>query len=93
MPGTPLTLKAHIGHSRGNPGLGPNGTSLSPTGAYWDWSLGGEAVVGPLTLGASYVDTDISRADAAYLLPNFSSSKDGSTIAGATVVFSVTAAF
>lgn len=93
IPGTPLTLKAHLGHSSGNPGLGPNGTSLTPTGEYWDWSLGGEAVVGPLTLGVSYVDTDISRAEAAYLQPNFSSTKDGSSIAGATVVFSVAASF
>ena len=40
IPGTPITAKAHIGYSKGNPGLGPNGTSLSPTGSYWDWSLG-----------------------------------------------------
>ncbi|MBO9519152.1 MAG: hypothetical protein J7493_13890 [Porphyrobacter sp.] len=93
VPGTPLTLKAHVGYSNGNPGLGPNGTSLTPTGEYWDWSLGGEAVFGPLTLGVSYVDTDISRANSAYLLPNFSSSKDGSSIAGGTVVFAVSASF
>jgi uncharacterized protein (TIGR02001 family) len=93
MPGTPLTIKAHLGYSKGNPGLGPNGTSLAPTGAYWDWSLGGEAVLGPLTVGVSYVDTDISRADAAYLLPNFASSRDGSSIADATVVVSISAGF
>jgi len=39
------------------------------------------------------VDTDITTAKAAYLQPNFSSTKDGSSIAGSTVVFSVTAAF
>lgn len=48
IPGTPLTVMAHLGYSDGNPGLGPNGTS---------------------------------RADSIYLLPNFSSTKDGSSIA------------
>jgi hypothetical protein len=93
LPGTPLTLKGHVGYSRGNPGLGPNGTSVAPTGRYWDWALGADAAVGPLTLGVSYVDTSISDADAAYLQPNFSSTKDGSSIAGSTVVFSLSAAF
>jgi hypothetical protein len=91
--GTPLTLKAHIGYSDGNDGLGPNGTSIAPTGKYWDWSLGADVAVGPLTLGVSYVDTDISDSDAAYLLPNFSSTKDGSPISDSQVVFSVSAAF
>jgi hypothetical protein len=93
LPGTPVTLKGNVGHSWGNPGLGPNGTSVAPTGRYWDWSLGADAAVGPLTLGVSYVDTSISAAESAYLLPNFSSTKDGSSIAGSTVVFSLTAAF
>jgi len=93
--GTPVTLKAHIGRSEGNPGLGPNGTSLSPTGEYWDWMLGADlAIAGtPLTLGIAYTDTDISESESAYLLPNFSSTKDGSSIAGSQVVFSVSAAF
>ncbi|MFC3579567.1 TorF family putative porin [Sphingomonas hylomeconis] len=95
MPGTPLTLKAHIGYSDGNPGLGPNGTSVAPTGKYCDWMLGADmAIKGtPLTVGVAYTDTDIGRRESAYLLPNFSSTKDGSTIAGAQVVFSVSAAF
>jgi hypothetical protein len=93
--GTPVTLKAHIGYSNGNPGLGPNGTSLSPTGEYLDWMLGADlAIPGtPLTLGVAYTDTDISESESAYLLPNFSSTKDGSSIAGSQVVFSVSAAF
>jgi uncharacterized protein (TIGR02001 family) len=93
--GTPVTLKAHIGYSNGNPGLGPNGTSLSPTGEYLDWMLGADlAIPGtPLTVGVAYTDTDISEAESAYLLPNFSSTKDGSSIAGSQVVFSVSAAF
>lgn len=92
--GTPLTAKAHIGHSWGNPGLGPNATSVAPTGRYWDWSLGADATWRNLTLGIAYVGTDISDADAAYLRPSFSKGQDGTgNIAGGTAVFSLTAAF
>lgn len=92
--GTPLTAKAHIGYSDGNPGLGPNGTSVAPTGCYWDWSLGVDAVWRNLTLGVSYVDTNIGRAEAARLQPNFSKGGDGTgSIADTAVVASVTAAF
>jgi len=93
IPGTPVTLKAHAGYSDGNPGLGPNGTSVAPTGKYWDWMLGADVAVGPLTLGVAYVDTDIGTREAAYLQPNFSSTKDGSSIAGSAVVVSVTGTF
>ncbi|MDE2619742.1 MAG: TorF family putative porin [Sphingomonadales bacterium] len=93
VPGTPITFKAHAGYSDGNPGLGPNGTSVAPTGRYWDWSLGADVAVAGVTLGVSYVDTDISEAEARYLQPNFSSTKDGSSIAGSAVVFSITGAF
>ncbi|HWU03865.1 MAG TPA: TorF family putative porin [Novosphingobium sp.] len=93
IPKTPITAKAHLGYSRGNPGLGPNGTSVAPTGSYWDWMIGADLALGKLTLGIAYVDTDISKAKAAYLQPNFSSTKDGSSISGSTVVFSGTVAF
>jgi len=92
VPTTPITAKAHIGYSDGNPGLGPNGTSLAPTGKYWDWSLGADFVYRNLTLNLSYVDTDITRRESAYLLPNFS--KGGTEpIAASTLVASVSAAF
>jgi uncharacterized protein (TIGR02001 family) len=92
--GTPLTVKAHLGHSNGNPGLGPNGTSVAPTCSYWDWSLGLDAAWRNLTFNVSYVDTDIGGADAARLQPNFSKGQDGTgSIADAAVVASVTAAF
>lgn len=93
--GTPLTLSAHIGYSDGNPGLGPNGTSVSPTGAYWDWSLGASVpVTGPLTLSIAYIDTDIGVAESAFLQPGFSVGNDGTgQIADATVVVSLTASF
>lgn len=92
--GTPLTAKAHIGHSRGQDGLGPNATAVAPTGSYWDWSLGADATWRALTLGIAYVDTDISDRDAAYLRPSFSKGQDGTgNIAGGTVLVSLTAAF
>jgi uncharacterized protein (TIGR02001 family) len=92
-PSTPVTLKGHIGYSKGNSGLGPNGTSVAPTGKYIDWLLGADVAVGGVTLGIAYVDTDISKAESAYLYPNFSSTKDGSSIAGSKAVFSISASF
>lgn len=96
IPGMPLKLKGHVGYSDGNPGLGPNGTSLAPTGKYVDWLIGAEGTIGPVTLGVSYVDTDISDAESAYIrapFGGFQSTKNGSSIAGAAVVVSATAAF
>jgi len=93
IPETPLTLKAHLGYSNGNPGLGPNGTSLSPTGKYLDWMLGADVALGPVTLSAAYIDTNLTKSETNYIQPNFSSTKNGSSIAGSTVVFSLTAAF
>lgn len=91
--GAPITLKAHIGYSDGNPGLGPNGTSVAPTGTYLDWSLGVDIVpISGLTLSAAYVDTDISEAEANLIRPNFATLA-GNSISDATVVFSVTASF
>ncbi|OYU15004.1 MAG: hypothetical protein CFE37_08155 [Alphaproteobacteria bacterium PA4] len=94
IPRTPVTLKAHLGWSDGNPGLGPNGTSVAPTGRYWDWLLGADVALGPVVLGIAYVDTDISPGSAAYrrLQPNFAT-RDGTSIAGSTIVVSLSAAF
>ena len=93
IPATPVTVKAHLGYSNGNSGLGPNGTSVAPTGEYLDWMLGADIAVGPVTLGMAYVDTDISKSEAAHLQPNFASTKNGSSIAGSTVLFSLSAGF
>ena len=94
LAGTPLTAKAHIGHSWGQDGLGPNATAVAPTGAYWDWSLGADATYKNLTFNVSYIDTDISDREASYLRPSFSKGQDGTgNIAGSTVVVSLTAAF
>jgi uncharacterized protein (TIGR02001 family) len=90
---TPLTFKAHLGYSDGNPGLGPNGTSVAPTGTYFDWLLGMDiSLHDNLSIGVAYTDTDISDADAAVLAPNFLT-LDGDSISDAQVVFSVTASF
>jgi hypothetical protein len=92
--GTPITAKAHVGHSWGQDGLGPNATAIAPTGSYWDWSLGADVTWQRLTLTLAYVDTDISNRAAASLRPSFSTGQDGSgTIAGGALVASLTAAF
>jgi hypothetical protein len=96
IPDTGLTLKGHVGYSWGNDGLGPFATSVAPTGEYMDWLVGADYVIPgtPLTLGVAYTDTDISKKESAYLQPSFSHGQDGTgTIAGSTVVFSLTAAF
>ncbi|MHC9419247.1 TorF family putative porin [Sphingomonas citri] len=96
IPDTGLTAKAHIGASKGNKGLGPFATSVAPTGEYVDWMLGADYAIPttPLTLGVAYIDTNISEREAAYLQPSFSKGQDGTgTIAGSTVVVSLTAAF
>ncbi len=51
MPGTPLTLNAHVGRSFKKSFL-TGGTK------YTDWSIGATAVVKAFTLGVSYVDTN-----------------------------------
>ena len=98
VPNTPVTLKAHLGYSDGNPGLGPNGTSVAPTGKYLDWLVGADVAIPgtPLTLGVAYVDTDIKRSDETYIRPNFmvqDADDFGESIARSQIVFSVTAAF
>ncbi|KAA9015206.1 MULTISPECIES: TorF family putative porin [Sphingobium] len=94
IPNTPVTLKAHLGWSNGNSGLGPNGTSLAPTGKYMDWLVGADVAIPgtPLTVGLAYVDTDIARVEENYIRPNFSDA-DGSSIARSRFVVSLTAAF
>jgi hypothetical protein len=94
VPHTPFTAKAHLGHSWGMDGLGPNATAPTPTGSYTDWSLGVDTTWRNLTLNVSWIDTDISNRDAAYLRPSFSKGQDGTgNIAGSTVFASLTAAF
>lgn len=93
IPSTPFTVKGHLGYSDGNPGLGPNGTSIAPTGKYLDWMLGVDTTWKNLTFGVAYIDTDISKSEQAPLLPNFGTVATGASIADSTFVFSLTAAF
>jgi uncharacterized protein (TIGR02001 family) len=96
IPTTPFSLKAHVGHSNGNKGLGPNGTSVTPTGSYWDWMFGVDTTYKNFTFGVSYVDTDIAfgSAKAQRINPSFSEGQDGrGSIADGTILFAVTAAF
>lgn len=63
IPATPVTLRAHLGYSDGSLAYGE--------GSYLDWNIGADYVLGPATLGVSYVDTDlpggIDGADATVL--------------------------
>ena len=52
IPGTPLTVNAHLGRSSG---------SLDFGDPYLDWSAGVETSFGPITAGAAYVDSDLAR--------------------------------
>jgi uncharacterized protein (TIGR02001 family) len=58
VPGSRLTLKAHLGYSTGN-------STLTPVGDYLDWLVGVDMTWKSLTFGVAYVDTDIGGADAA----------------------------
>lgn len=49
--GTPITAIAHLGYTDGPFALQGDGDAL-------DWSVGGEAAFGPVSVGLSYVDTD-----------------------------------
>lgn len=100
IPNTPVTLKAHLGHSNGNRGLGVFGTSVSPTGDYWDWSAGADLALGPVVLGIAYVDTNIGQAESLYIsrlsdgsLGNLTNTTNGGSIAGSKIVGSITASF
>ena len=97
IPDTPVTVKAHLGYSDGNPGLGPNGTSVAPTGKYVDWLVGADVAVPgtPLTLSVAYVDTNITKSEEAFLNSGgvFANYRNGDSIADGKVVFTVSAAF
>lgn len=57
IPRTPVTLKGHLGYTNGSLGL------VNPTAddTYLDWSVTAEYVNGPVKVGLSYVDTDITE--------------------------------
>lgn len=92
LPGTPVTLRAHLGHSGGSSGLGPSGFALTPAGAYFDWKLGADIAAGPVTLGVAYVDTDISRTQAA-AIAGFTSQGSGASPGAGALLLSATLGF
>jgi uncharacterized protein (TIGR02001 family) len=53
IPGTPVTISAQVGHE--------NGSLAGPSGEKWDWSLGAQYVLGKVSLGLNYVDTNIKH--------------------------------
>ncbi len=55
IPGTPIGLTAHIGHT-----WGPSWLVPVPKREYTDWALGATVTYKALTLGLQYVDTDAS---------------------------------
>lgn len=79
IPDMPVTLKGHVGYSKGD-------TPLTPGGDYVDWLLGADFTLRELTLGVAYVDTNLSGAEAAL---------GGATrdIVDSALVFSLGAAF
>lgn len=79
IPNTPVTLKTHLGYSKGD-------TPLTPSGDYVDWLVGADVVYKSLTLGVAYVDTGLTGAQAL----RGRATKD---IVDGAVVFSLTAAF
>lgn len=79
LPNTPITLKAHLGYSKGDSFLGGGDD-------YIDYSVGADFVWKNLTLGVAYVDTDLkSGSVGAGLL--------GPDNVDSTVVVSLTAGF
>lgn len=58
IPGTPVTIKGHLGYTNGSLGLV---NPLASDDTYADWSVTAEYVHGPVKVGVSYVDTDITE--------------------------------
>lgn len=79
VPGTPVTLKAHLGYSTG-------ASTLTPAGDYLDWLVGADISWKSLTFGVAYVDTDIGSDHAAAT----SFDRD---IVDSAILLTVTAAF
>ena len=90
---SPFSINAHFGYTDGNGAAGPNGWVPSPTGYYTDWSLGVSVDLpwGPLAMSATYIDTDISREEAAAFQLINEGYRFG--IGAATGVFAITGSF
>jgi uncharacterized protein (TIGR02001 family) len=75
IPGTPVGLTAHLGHS-----FGPSYITIGDE--YTDWSLGATVTVSNFVLGLSYVDTD-----GTFITPTGRNASDGTVVFSAGVSF------
>jgi len=85
IPGTPLSLDAHVGYSVSDTALGGYGADHH----VWDYSIGGAVAYKNLSFGVHYVDTDEQRYRSA---PLAGSGAEDMGADGA-VIFSLTASF
>ena len=67
IPKLPVTLKGHVGYTDGSLGLA---NLISNKKNYFDWSVNLEVAAGPVKLGGTYVDTNISNIAVPVLAPN-----------------------
>ncbi len=56
IPNTPLTVRGHLGYTNGS-------LAIDADGDYFDWLLGVDYIIGPVTIGAAYIDTDGPNID------------------------------
>jgi uncharacterized protein (TIGR02001 family) len=80
IPGTPISVSGHLGHSFGTNWLVPQGAGKDK--GYTDWGVGVSYTYKALTLGVNYIDTDTK-----FIAPS------GKDLAKGGVVVSLTAAF
>ncbi|NYT41272.1 hypothetical protein HZY97_10925 [Sphingomonas sp. R-74633] len=76
IPGTPIGLTGHLGHT-----WGPSWLS-GPTSEYTDWSVGATATWKALTFGVSYVDTDTD-----FITPTGKNAAKGAVLGSVSVAF------
>lgn len=87
VPGTPMSLSARLGHTRG---ALIGGRALAGTARAWDWKLGMDYAAGPFTIGAALAGTDLGQARAQALGLNV---PGGRNLAGTGLVLSIAAGF
>jgi hypothetical protein len=61
LPGSPLTLRGHVGRSNGIVHDPARALRLRPGGAGWDWSIGADYMRGPILLGVTYGAASMAR--------------------------------
>jgi uncharacterized protein (TIGR02001 family) len=76
IPGTPISLSAHVGHT-----WGPSWLSIG--NEYTDWSLGASATFKAITVGIQYVDA----SGAAFVTPSGKDAASGGVVATLGVSF------